>query len=63
MLKASCLIRKNIKYNLQKKDAGTFYCSSSSVQYALEAFGKTKITDPAKLEGKILFSDYKNNIL
>ncbi|XP_024870401.1 uncharacterized protein LOC112453728 [Temnothorax curvispinosus] len=44
---------KNIKYNLQKKDAGTFHFPSSSMQCVSEALERTKITKPAKLEGSI----------
>lgn len=45
---------KNIKYNLQKKDAGTVHLSPSSVQCVLEPLGRTKIINPAKLEGFLL---------
>ncbi|XP_071580195.1 uncharacterized protein [Temnothorax nylanderi] len=40
---------RNIKYNLQKKNAGTL--PSASVQHAFDALGKIKITAPAKLKG------------
>jgi len=44
---------RNIKYNLQKKNAGTL--PSASVQHAFDALGKIKITAPAKLKGKAFF--------
>ncbi|XP_011859037.1 PREDICTED: uncharacterized protein LOC105556553 [Vollenhovia emeryi] len=47
---------KNIKHNLKKKGAGTL--SSSPVQCTLEILKKSKIIEPAKLEGIINEEDH-----